>query len=355
MTTNALTSSESTPLDPQISGCVNVGERDTWKQSDAPDRRSHSHGTTCILVSISGGMAKKKQVPYVVARIKQSNMAEEQEGDHELLVGGGIEVVEADDEDNMSVNEVHLIQDLEGWLRMNGLRGPDDDQPAQGDFDVAQQRQRLEEESSYERQVHEIMFGDALREDERRQQTRRDFLDSIQELQIDLITADGPLAGISLQKLAERCDTIYTLAGTWQNFSNNKHNIHFSLDGYAKDTVQEFLTVLLDDSKTATDISAESIVDCCCLAHYLCADQLLTDITEVLIQSIDTSNCLTLCQLGDRLNLPVLFERSLAHLMDTIGDLERADTWDDLTPELRDRITTIKSAIESSVNSQSRL
>jgi len=73
------------------------------------------------------------------------------------------------------------------------------------------------------------------------------------------------------------------------------------------------------------------------------------------VASINTSNCLSLCQLADQLSLPVLFERSLAHMMETIGDLERAETWDDLTPELRDRIATIKTAIESSVNSQSRL
>lgn len=266
------------------------------------------------------------------------------EGDHQLVVGDVI--VEQD---------VLFIQDLEGWLQIHGLRGPDDDQPDQGKGDVVRARQRLEEEASYERQVHEISFGDALREAEHTQQIRRDFLDSIQGLQIDLITADGTLAGISLRKLAEKCDTIYTLAGTWENFSNDKHNIQFSLDGYSKDTVQEFVAVLLDDSKSARDISADAIVDCCFLAHYLCADQFLNDITDVLLESIDTSNCLTLCQLGDRLNLPLLFERSLAHLMDTIGDLERSETWDDFTPELRDRIATIKSAIESSVNSQSRL
>ena len=295
------------------------------------------------------GLTVKKVIKHQVGK-PRTTMADEVDHQQEgVLLNNAVE-------EGIIRQEVHLIQDLEGWLLLNGLRGPDnDDQLDQGEFELAEQRQRLEEESNYTRQIHERIFRDAVREAERKQQMRRDFLDSLNDLPIDLTAADGTVTGVSLRKLAETCDTIYTLAGTWDNFSQDNKHMRFSLDGCSKACVEEFLSVLLDESKSAIDISAGSIVDCCLLAHYLCADELLKDITELLVASVDTSNCLSLCQLADRLNLPVLFERALAHMMDTIGDLERTETWDDFTPELRERVAAIKAAIESSVNCQSRL
>ena len=226
------------------------------------------------------GLTVKKVIKHQVGK-PRTTMADEVDHQQEgVLLNNAVE-------EGIIRQEVHLIQDLEGWLLLNGLRGPDnDDQLDQGEFELAEQRQRLEEESNYTRQIHERIFGDAVREAERKQQMRLDFLDSLNDLPIDLTAADGTVTGVSLRKLAETCDTIYTLAGTWDNFSQDNKHMRFSLDGCSKACVEEFLSVLLDESKSAIDISARSIVDCCLLAHYLCADELLKDITELLVASV---------------------------------------------------------------------
>jgi len=289
----------------------------------------------------------------------------------------------------------HLrLQDLEGWLLFNGLRAApaaaaaapvipqqqqqdqDQDQPNQGANLAIEEQARLDAEENYTRRIHQQVFGATIQQEEQKERERRQFLATLEGWTIDLHTADdGIVAGLPLRRLAEHCDTLYTLAETWENFSHQENNpqqqrqqrMSFSLDIYPRASVCEFVSALLvedgeEEAKTNTrsaavqDISPSALVDCCLMAHYLCADRMLKDITDVLVQSIDTSNCLSLCRLADQLNLPVLFERSLAHMMQTIGDLESTDTWEDLTPELRDRIAAIKSAIESSVNdSQSRV
>lgn len=131
--------------------------------------------------------------------------------------------------------------------------------------------------------------------------------------------------------------------------------MQFSLESFPTSSVQEFVDVVVDDSKSAMNISSDALVDCCLIARYVCAETMLDEIAEILIASIDTTNCLSLCQLADELNLNILFERSLAHMMDSIGDLVNSEAYDDLTPDLRERIATIKKAIESSIHSQSRL
>ena len=304
----------------------------------------------------------------------------------------------------------HLrLQDLEGWLLANGLRAAppaaaaaaaaipnqqqqqphpqqqpqqDQDQPNQGANLAIEEQARLDAEENYTRRIHQQVFGAKIQQEEQKQRERRQFLATLEGWTIDLHTADkGIVAGLPLRRLAEHCDTLYKLAETWDNFSHEENNpqqqrqqsqrMSFSLDIYPRASVREFVSALLREeaeeeneattntnTRTAAvqDISPSALVDCCLMAHYLCADRMLKDITDVLVQSIDTSNCLSLCRLADQLNLPVLFERSLAHMMQTIGDLESTDTWEDLTPELRDRIAAIKSAIESSVNdSQSRV
>lgn len=256
-----------------------------------------------------------------------------------------------DDRSRYVVPESHRIQDLDGWLQNNGLRGLDDDVPGRGSLVQEEERALVEEYDRYARTIHDEAFqnGD---NDEREERERR--LKGMEHTLIDLRTADGVIPGLPLDRLAEASDTILTMANSWDKFSAEER-MHLSLENYPKSSVQQFVDVLLDDARTAADISSGAIVDCCLIAHYLCAERLLKEIIEILIASIDTSNCHSLCQLADELNVPILFERSLAHMMDSIGELETNDAWDDLTPELRIRIAAIKSAIESSINSRSRL
>jgi hypothetical protein len=251
------------------------------------------------------------------------------------------------------VPESHRIQDLDGWLESNGLRGPDED-VERGSDEHAALEARLAESAAYAQSVHDAVFkelsgtDDAVELEERRKRLRR-----IKFPLMNFRAADGVIENVPMEHLLS-CDTIMAKLNSWSAFSASEI-MEFSLENYPKSSIQEFIRILTDDSRTASSISSDALVDCCLIAHYLCSDKILGEITEILIASIDTSNCFSLCQLGDELNLPTLFERSLAHMMDTIGDLESNEAYEDLTPELQNRIASIKTAIESSINSGSRL
>lgn len=265
-----------------------------------------------------------------------------------------MEVPNEDDGYVVIVPERFRIQDLEGWLLNNGLRGIDDDVPDRGNVERDEETARVEECAQYARSIHCEAFRDAETENELKRGEKEKRLQSLKCTFVDLRTADGVIPGLPLDRLAEACDTILAMASLWHRFPSEE-TMHFSLERFPKASVQEFVGVLLDDSKTVENISSGAIVDCCLIARYVCAEELLEDITEILIASIDTANCLSLCQLADELNLPVLFERSLAKMMDSMGELQNNEAWDYLTPELRERITAIKAAIESSIHSSSRL
>lgn len=201
---------------------------------------------------------------------------------------------------------------------------------------------------------------------------------------------------VPVKPLAECCETIYALLRYVQNLveSHRKKNtgnatdrvtattsssssntgastpgsaLTFSLESYPIDAVHEFLNVVVRKTKTVYDIPEQSIVDCCRIGHYLQHESMVHEIhTNILVHSIDTSNCLFLCQIADLLNLYELFERALKHMMHTLGDINTTTTnasnnHDDIgdpddcndddfmTAELRTRIESIQTALKSSI------
>lgn len=258
-----------------------------------------------------------------------------------------------DDEDDNVIPARYRIQDLDGWLQSNGLRGPEDDVP-RGDWAQSEEESRLAEHRAYERAIHDAVFKDEAETKKQQQDDIRKTLQCVKWSTIEFRTAGDVLTPAVPLIHFVSCDAIVAKANSWGKFSNNE-TMEFSLENFTQSSVQEFVDVLLDETKSASDISSANLIDCCLIAHYLCNESMLSEITDIMIASIDTSNCLSLCQLADELNLHLLFERSLAHMMDTIGDLENNEAFEDFTPELRNRIVAIKSAIESSIHSQHRL
>lgn len=253
-------------------------------------------------------------------------------------------------DDNNVIPEHMRIRDLEAWLQRNGL--PDNaEQMSQANR--AAEVARLEEHTRYQRAIHESAFREAQLQEEAQQQERQSFLETLDGVLMDLTTADRVvIRDISVRKLAQSCEMVVGLASSWSQFSSDE-KMRISLDEFPSSSVQEFLDVVLE-SKDLETVSCDAIVDCCRIAHYLLCEDVLQKTTGILMASIDTANCLSICQLADELNLPVLFERSLSHMMQTVGDLEDNDAvMDHLTPELRDRIAAIKAAIESSVHNTS--
>jgi hypothetical protein len=104
------------------------------------------------------------------------------------------------------------------------------------------------------------------------------------------------------------------------------------------------------------EVSADCVVDCCEIARFMQCPTVLDQMVEILTRSIDNANCMSLCQLADRLDLPRLFEQSMAKAMDSLGDLQYLEVWNDFNPELKSRIVTMESLMKSSIlNNGSRL
>mmetsp|Transcript_24214 Transcript_24214/g.40100 ORF Transcript_24214/g.40100 Transcript_24214/m.40100 type:complete len:273 (-) Transcript_24214:877-1695(-) len=186
---------------------------------------------------------------------------------------------------------------------------------------------------------------------------------------MDLVTADGGvISNLPVKDLAKECDTLRAFAtSSWGKFSTDKgggdddgdsviRKMRFKLEEFPKCRVQEFVDVVLS-KKEADMITSDSLVDCCQIAHYLMCPTVLAKIEQILMTSIDSANCLSLCQLADQLGLSALLELCLTHLMRTLDHLKDNDSeaWDALTPELRYKIISIKTAMESSLHSRSRL
>jgi hypothetical protein len=244
------------------------------------------------------------------------------------------------------------IQDLETWLLFNGLRNDDDDDNnGVNDLNRQEEIARFREHELYQQSIHEAAFQDSIE----REKEKLAFLDTLQDISMDILTSDGVVENVSLRKLAERCEAILAFASSYDKFQKRQEKrVQFDLKHFPKQAVQEFVDVAVSN-KEAGDIGTDSIIHCCQLAHYLLAFEVLREITDILMKSIDSNNCLSICQLADELHLDELFERSLAHMMDTMGNIQQDEqTWDELTPELRDRISAIKMAIESSIHSSSR-
>lgn len=257
-------------------------------------------------------------------------------------------------DDQQEIPEHHRIQDLEGWLQHNGLRGQDDVLPHAGEANRAEEEARFEQYRNYANSVYRNAFHDEILAEEMREKERERMLDALKGKTIRLQSAvDGGITDdLPAHVLAASCETIFSMANSWDQFSNNQP-MEMSLD-HDISSIQAFADVIVHNKKAAA-IPTEHLIDCCFLAHYLCADKLLNEIVEIMVNSIDNSNCLAFCQIADKFQLHVLFERSLAHMMDRLGDMEENEAFEDLTPELRDRIGAIKAAIESSINSKSRL
>jgi hypothetical protein len=153
------------------------------------------------------------------------------------------------------------------------------------------------------------------------------------------------------------------MASSWTLFSSDKEksDMLVSLKEFPEESVQAFLALVnstATSSNTNVELPGDVVVDCCRIAHYLQNDTILATMTNVLLQSIDTANCLSICQLADSLSLCELFESAVQYLIKSLGMNSKnedgvndgEETWDCLTSELQERILAIKAALQSSVH-----
>mmetsp|Transcript_24330 Transcript_24330/g.36083 ORF Transcript_24330/g.36083 Transcript_24330/m.36083 type:complete len:343 (+) Transcript_24330:193-1221(+) len=259
-------------------------------------------------------------------------------------------------EENVEHQAEYLqLNDFQHYLNTRGLR----DENAVGmssELNLSETRQRLADEKAYQERIHQKVFGQPNEEET----LRRNFLDTIDDAnernRIVLRSMDGTVES-TVKKLASRCDAVYALAVHRDMYNRRQESdnqpkgmsqrpLTLSLEAYSQDAVEEF-EKMIHGSKSPNSVSPDLIVECCQIAHYLQCALILNPLVEMLSDAVDTANCHSLLELADRLSLPSLFERSLSHMMKSLDETQ--DVWDDLNSELKDRISLMKEAIESSV------
>jgi hypothetical protein len=245
------------------------------------------------------------------------------------------------------IPEERRIDDIDGWLRTRGLGAP----PTSVHLEEEAARLRAEEE--YAQSIHQRIFHEKDAMEQKQREERAAMIQQWAGLTIHIRTQEGVLEGVSLTTLASSCDTVFALASSWNSFAttSEKDEMYFSLEQFSKDSVEDFLA-LVDQTKKIDTVSENNIVDCCQIAHYLQSESVLQSTVEVLLESVSSANCLSMYQLADQLHLHQLSERALGHMMETLGDEHFLEAWEDLTPELKDRIETIRMAIQTSANSR---
>lgn len=265
------------------------------------------------------------------------------------------------------------IQDIDDWLRFNGLRSADDEPPQAPEYNSfmstlnqSEIKARYEADSKYQERVHATIFQDELQKEKKKEVSRQRMLDMWHE-DMEIVTPQQTFC-VPLRHMAAACDTIFTMASSRrymdnltkgekeQDYPNGEQQqpptpssfskVTLSLEEYSTSAVHEFITLALEQ-KPLTDICDQHVVDCCHIAHYLQCARILDGTTEILMQHVDSDNCYALCQMSDQLQLPDLFERALFHMLKSLDNLEAQDAYDDFSPELKDRIAGIRTIFSS--------
>lgn len=259
------------------------------------------------------------------------------------------------------------IQDIDDWLRFNGLRSADDEPPEAPEYNSfmsslnqSEIKARYEADVKYQEKIHATIFEDDLQKEEKKEVSRQRMLDLWKDEEMDIVTPQQTFC-VPLRQLATECETIYILASS-RRYNYGKEisktcseeqeqptpvsKVTLSLEDYSTSAVHEFISLALEQ-KPLSDISDQHVVDCCHIGHYLQCARILQGTTEILLQHVDSDNCYALCQMSDQLQLPDLFERALFHMLKSLDNLEAQEAYDDFSAELKNRIAGIRTIFTS--------
>lgn len=246
----------------------------------------------------------------------------------------------------------HLAIEDEGeWLRRYGLHG----EPCYGAESYTNQqeaKERIQAAETYQQSVHAKLFHDE--DAETTTQQREAQLQAWSNQAVRITASSGEPIECNLRELASCSDTIYTMAESRLHFESDPTvSIVLSLEDYSKQSVLYFLGLLqkdrVEDYSVSDEPDGQMIVECCRIASYLQCTVLLDEkLVPLLIRSVDSANCLSLYQLADQLHVPALIEASVNHMIRSLGSVEEHAIWEDLAPELRERIQSIQQILQSS-------
>jgi hypothetical protein len=247
---------------------------------------------------------------------------------------------ESDDDEPREIPENMRLIDFQQYLETRGLRN--EPRGIESELNVSETNRRVEDEAAYQAQIHDMAFR-ALDE---KHNAKLAFLETLDGSKVVFNSANGAVEA-DVKISAARCDTIYALVTTRDLYKENARGVfELSLAAYSLESVQAFVNTM-SGRMPPEDIPPQSIVECCHIAHYLQCNCVLEPVVDILVDAVDNDNCKSLLELADQLNLPLLFERSLSHMMQSLEETQAV--WEDLPSDLRDRIELMKQAMQSAV------
>ena len=304
---------------------------------------------------------------------------------------GGAAADQQDDEGQQQ-QQLPLLRSLEDYIRTHGIAPVDDDDGQRADAfyaDPNHAQRRQQDSALYQKLVHGEAFAEHDAKERDAKVSKRQFLDTLKGQTISVLSTKKEVEGddekrgtlcatsVPLHILASSCDTVYTMVRSdrmlWsrQNSdmedgniaekndeaksNNNWHQSTLDLTNFRSGPVRSFLSVITDASKSENDdislanVPPEHIVDVCLISHYLQCISVMETSIDVLKESVDSDNCLSICQLADQLGSPSLFEAAVTHLIEKLDDMQSHDEWKEFDVTLRNRVVTMRNAVHSSI------
>lgn len=165
------------------------------------------------------------------------------------------------------------------------------------------------------------------------------------------------LLKMPLYDLVDQCDTLFSLVSSdfWSSLHEQDQNKYvFSLDQFDAEAVTQIMHILNRSARyehfTVMDITSENIIECCYIAHYLQSNDVLNDIVDIIKESVDSTNCTSICTLADELQIPSLLQTSMGYVMESLDDIrEDQELWNDVPTSLQNHIITLRNAAHSSI------
>ena len=271
---------------------------------------------------------------------------------------------------NADANENHAaipmlqIQDISHYLEDNGIiTGRDAASVHENSYrrqDQIEQAENVEGQTQYQTKV----IGQFIQENKTKDLDRHkneinkkeSLLKKFKDAKISIRLKDNKVIhGIGLRNLVDQCDTFVTLVSWETHTSSIMENSHvFQLIQFEKDAVEHFLDLVdvkaTDSSQSIVDfILNDFIIDCCYVAHYLQASEILEEIVSVIQESIDYENCTSIFVLADELQLMALRQASMKHVLERLDKIKTSELWDSIPKSLQNHILTLQNAAQSSI------
>jgi len=268
------------------------------------------------------------------------------------------------------------IQDLEHYLRSRGIEAAPDRQDRE--ILAREAAEQTNAARRYQDEIHKRIFendeeGGEGEENDRKDETDERFLNALVLVRM----ADGTEMTADLSLLTESCVFVRSMARFVSSSSSQAYAgdggdaiedcdgnpsesptkkrlrtpLVLSLEEFEASAAKDFLSIVLKDMKVG-DIAAESVVECYRIAHYLQCPAVMAGIVPVLTDSVDSQNCMSMCQLADSLGIPALYESAVNQMITSLEDIENHELWEDMPKTLQVRVITMQNAVRSSLLSR---